>query len=164
MSTSNQTTIRSADSKQYCALWARIGLGGFLVSLTLICSCKEPPTAGNLSELVVQTDKSHYSVGETISFYIQNYSQSNAYFGHCGERIIFLIGTKEGGRWVHTNGWGWPCLAIFSMGVTTLSPESVYTDMVTIHQAGTYRIFTWFGWHSDSTLADSIFSNEFPIQ
>ncbi len=147
----------------------------FLLCLLIFVTCERnatpPPTEpldNNQKKLIAKTDTTVYLLSGNIvqaRFTILNRTDSTAYFSHCGELIVYMLQKKENNVWQDKSGWGFPCLAIYSMGIKQLQPDSSYFNFVNLKHVGTYRLLFPFGWFvSTTSLTDSLYSNEFHVQ
>lgn len=135
-----------------------------ICSAFLLLSCKD---AGVKPEktLFARTDKSSYSVGESISFRIEGDPYSSAYFWHCNNRIAYGMEKKQPDQqWPPPGNIGLVCLAIYPQGIIELAPTNVIQQSVSWSQPGTYRLRFVFGWDRNDISKESVVSNEFVIQ
>lgn len=135
----------------------------FLTTVLFLFNCDKNPTDFDV-KLITKTDKNNYLLNEFIKVSIHNGTPETAFFGHCGERIVFLIETKKNNDWIEDGRWGIPCLAIFPMGIKKIAPFVSYSDTIIFNEAGIYRLKFPFGWQEENTWEDWLFCNEFTVQ
>lgn len=143
----------------------------FIVSFLLLFGCNKSPTIQQEEipdGLMARTDSLVYSLdnGYTyIQLTIENGSDSTAWFFHCGERFITIINRFKNNNWEEINGWGWPCLDIYSQGIIPLSSDSNYFDSHQFNQTGHYRFSFLYNWeYNIYTWSDTLYSNEFNVR
>jgi len=130
----------------------------------LLLGCKD---AGVTPEniLSVRTDKTSYSVGESINITIKGDQYSSAYFWHCNNRVAYEMQKKQPDQqWPPPGTIGLICLAIYPQGIIELAPTEVIQQSVSWSQPGTYRLRFIFGRDRSDISKESVFSNEFVIQ
>jgi hypothetical protein len=119
--------------------------------------------------LLAKTDTTVYLInGDAVvqvRVRILNHTDSIAYFSHCGGLICYTLQKKDNNVWQDEGGWGFPCLAIYSMGIKQIKPDSSYLHFMHLNQIGTYRLLIPFGWvTTTASWTDSLYSNEFHVQ
>jgi len=142
-----------------------------VVTFLLLPGCNKAPATQQeetYNGLVARTDELVYILSDgnvQVQFTVENTSDSTAWFFHCGERFIAILNRLENNNWKDYNGWGWPCLDVYSQSVNPLAPDSIYTDFATLTQSGNYRLSFLSNWnHNIDTWSDTLYSNEFTVQ
>ncbi|NQT97013.1 MAG: hypothetical protein HQ562_04665 [Candidatus Marinimicrobia bacterium] len=142
-----------------------------VVFFLLLSSCDKASTTQQeetSNGLVARTDELVYNLNDgyvQVQFTIETTSDSTAWFFHCGERFITILNRLENDKWKDYNGWGWPCLDIYSQGIKPLTPDSIFTDFIQLTQAGNYRLSFLLNWDNNIyTWSDTLYSNEFSVQ
>ena len=136
----------------------------FLV-LLLFFNCKS--TTGPEANLKVSTDKKTYQESESVIVYIENETNSTAYFYHCNFEIGFYVEKKEDHVWVQAFSHAIWCPAFYLNGIIELAPGEKDTTEITGWNwtPGVYRISAPYASEKpESFLTDSLHSNEFTVQ
>ena len=142
-----------------------------LLTLFALIGCDRTPARpiDNASNnLIAYTDATSYYYKEgyvQVNLTVENQTDSVAYFEHCGERYITVFHLYSNGKWEERGGWGWPCLAFYSMGKIPLEPSSIYSDVLHISETGKYRFLLLYQWEPHlHHWSDTLYSNEFTVQ
>lgn len=143
-----------------------------VIFFVFVQACSKSPTSQgeeNSQGLTAITDKLSYTLTNglaQVQFWIENGSDSTAWFPHCAERFVTIVNRLENGNWEDYGGWGWPCLAIYSMGTNPLMPDSIYFDFFNFNRGGgDYRFSFLYRWdESAQTWYDTLYSNEFTVR
>lgn len=141
-----------------------------LASVLLFFGCGKNPTELKRDSIIknrdlfAKTDKQIYAMNEPVTIKIYNETDSAAYFVHCGFQIGFFIEGRQNEGWIDKGNVGILCLAIFQAGIRAIECGQSYSDIIAMHEAGTYRLKFPFAWQERDTLTDTLFSNEFLIQ
>jgi hypothetical protein len=137
-----------------------------LAIATILMGCSD---AGDTSvnpngNVLATTDKTSYSVGESIAIALKNNSRSTVYFGHCNYRIGFWIERKDNDTWVDAGNIAILCQALYPSGRKDFPSSSISHDTISLTQTGTYRLHFPIAWLENQQIDDSILSNEFEIR
>ena len=137
----------------------------FSLIFLLFSSCKS--TTGLEDDLKVSTDRNFYHKDDTVIVYIENETDSSAYFYHCNFDIGFYVEKKEDDSWVEAFSHAMLCPAFYLSGILELAPGETDTTEITgwNWESGVYRIDIPYSLEqTETSLTDSLHSNEFIIQ
>ena len=133
------------------------------VFIITLVSCSEDPNDAQ-EKLLVQTNKSSYINGETISLTINNFNTSTALLASCCTSVAFYIDKNENENWVEHSNFGLPCLALCPGIDLTISFTESITDSLVINENGKFRIRIPYTFDSNQSWSGEIVSNSFIIE
>jgi len=133
------------------------------VFIITLVSCSEDPNDAQ-EKLLVQTNKSSYINGETISLTINNFNTSTAHLASCCTSVAFYIDKNENENWVEHSNFGLPCLALCPGIDLTISFTESLTDSLVINENGKFRIRIPYTFDLNQNWTGEIVSNSFIIE
>jgi len=134
-----------------------------LVLILSIYSCSEDSNDTS-QKLAVQSNKSDYNNGETISFSINNYNSITAHLASCCTSVAFYIDKNENEIWTEHSNQGLPCLALCPGIDLKITYRETLSDSVVINESGKFRIRIPYTFNSDQKWTNEIVSNSFTIE
>lgn len=135
----------------------------FAVLIISLNSCSEDPNDAQ-EKLLVQTNKSSYTNGETISFKINNFNTSTAHLASCCTSVAFYIDKNENENWIEHSNFGLPCLALCPGVDLTVNFTESLIDSIVISENGKFRIRIPYTFNVNGSWTGEIVSNSFIIQ
>lgn len=142
-------------------------LSVLLVSTLLVLACDDDP-AGPGIDAEASTDRSSYSVADTVEVSVTNRSGDVIYVRACGSGgPTFMVQRREGGEWVHHDATvcGGPTFVDLALEPdaslsTEIEPGHVFTE------AGTYRVGLDVTDDPDSGTLDyvTLFTGSFTVE
>ncbi len=118
----------------------------------------------NSGKVTISTDKSTYDPLGTITFTVQNWSETTAYMWHCNFRLGYQIQKEDGGAWKSVGDRNMICLAIYLSGAEPIVAGHPYTDTLSLSSPGLYRIEMNVGWDREHLSESQIYSNTFRVE
>lgn len=142
-----------------------MSLRRLLLFLPLALAACEGSPSGPLADLRVFTDANSYTPASPILISVENPTDADAFFHHCGYRIGFVVQKRAASEWVDWRGIDGPvCPAIYMSGIKVLFPGSAYEKQIEIDEPGTYRAAFETATSSRAIGSQVVYSNSFEVE
>ena len=144
----------------------KILFSAFLL-LLIIVNCQNPTSTENsLNKISFLTDKTSYTILDSINIVLENRSNSDIYIGlRCGNYLEMFYQKKEDNVW-SDNLWFWWMSLRCPTVIDSIRPNTVFTYLIKseiFDTTGTYRLVIDFYEQIEDTMI-SKFSNTFTIK
>ena len=140
----------------------------FLSALPLVflAACASPMESSG-PELQVRTEQEEYVANpissiSSIGFSVTNEGDESIYLPRCGDQVSVAVDRREGGDW--RQAYGGFCQAIYQSSPLELKPGESVRSVVTVGEAGRYRIRVRAAASLESERSDEAVSNAFTVE
>jgi len=126
---------------------------------------KEESELNGDESIIFITEKTVYSISDTVVYTIQNQSDSSFFLQHCCGSFAFWIDKKENELWARIGDVNMLCITFCDATPNELQPNYTYQDLFQISDPGTYQLILPYGIEPLFTsINDSIISNSFIVE
>jgi hypothetical protein len=140
----------------------------FLSALPLLflAACTSPLGSGG-PELQVRTEQEEYVSNpitsvSSVGFTVTNDGDESIYLPRCGEQVTVAIDRRDGGDW--RQAYSGICQAIYQATPLELKPGESVRSVVSVGEAGRYRIRVRAAASPESERFDEAVSNAFTVE